>query len=106
MSNVGEIYGHEFLDTAPNFFERERKILRRMLTSRHKTCHQEISRPSHAVTAKKCTKKCNAIAELLLWLQSLCFFDVVVAVAVALLKLVVSALATTTKTAVKTSLLK
>ena len=30
----------------------------------HKTSHQEISRPSRALTAKKCTNKCNARVEL------------------------------------------
>ena len=49
----------------------------------HKTSYQEISRPSRTVTAKKCTKKCNASAELLFWLQNYWFFDVLVAVAVA-----------------------
>ena len=60
----------------------------------HKTSRQDISRPSRAVTAKKCTKKCNARAELLFWLQNLLLFDVLVAVAVALLKLPSSLLAT------------
>ena len=30
--------------------------------------HQEISRPSRAVTAKKCNEKCNGRGELLFWL--------------------------------------
>ena len=34
----------------------------------HKTSHPKLSRPSRAVTAKKCSKKCNARAELLFWL--------------------------------------
>ena len=36
--------------------------------------HREISGASRAVTAKKCTKKCNARAELLFWLLSLSLF--------------------------------
>ena len=46
--------GVELLETAPKL-ERERKLI----------IHQDISRPSRAVTAEKCTKKCNARAELL-----------------------------------------
>ena len=38
-----------------------------------------ISRLSRAVTEKKCTKKCDARAELLFWLLSLLLFDVLVA---------------------------
>ena len=36
--------------------------------------NQENSRPSHAMTAKKCTKKFNAHAELLFWLLRLLLF--------------------------------
>ena len=36
--------------------EREKKLSSRVSVL-HKTCHQEISRPSREVTAKKCTKK-------------------------------------------------
>ena len=80
--------GVEFLNPS---LERERKIRRRMFnTSRLKhvpsPSHQEISRPSRAVTAKKCTKKCNARVELLFWLLSLLFIDVLVAVAVVVAK--------------------
>ena len=39
-----------------------------------KTSRQEISRPSRAVTAKKCTKMCNARAEFFFWLLSILFF--------------------------------
>ena len=39
-----------------------------------KTCHKKISRPSRAVTAKKCTKKFNSRAELLFWFQNLLLF--------------------------------
>ena len=38
-----------------------------------KTSHQEISRSSCVVMVKKCTKKCNARAELLFGLLSLLF---------------------------------
>ena len=47
----------------------------------HKTCHKEISRPSRAVTAKKCTKK------LFFGYKTYYFVGILVAVAVALLKL-------------------
>ena len=62
--------GDEFLETAPKFRKRK-KNYSSCVYDLHKTCHQEISRPSGAVTAKKCTKKCNARAELLFWLQTL-----------------------------------
>ena len=75
--------GGEFLETAPKFTKRKKNLS--SVSVLHETCHQEISRPSRAVTAKKCTKKCNARAELLFWLQNLLLFDVLVAVAVALL---------------------
>ena len=74
--------GVEFLETTPKFRKRKKnssscvKVL-------HKTSHQEISRPSRAVTEKKCTKKCNARSELLFWLLGLLFFDVLFSVAVA-----------------------
>ena len=59
----------EFLETAPKF--RKRKKISLCVYVLHKTSHQEISRPSRAVTAKKCTKKCNAVAEVLFRLLSL-----------------------------------
>ena len=71
----------EFLETAPKFRKRK-KILSLCVYVLHKTCHQEISRPSRAVTEKKCTKRCSARAELLFWL----LFDVLVAVAVVVAK--------------------
>ena len=52
----------------------------------HKTSHQEISRPSRAVTTKKWTKKCNACADMLFCLFFFFFFDVLVAVAVVVAK--------------------
>ena len=42
-----------------------------------------FSRRSRAATAKKCTKKRDARAKLLFWLLNLLLFDVLVAVAVA-----------------------
>ena len=82
-----KLSGDEFLETAPKFRKRK-KNSSSCVYILHKTCHQEISLPSRAVTAKKYTKKCNARAELLFWLQNLLlFFDVLAAVAVALLKL-------------------
>ena len=56
--------GAEFLETAPKFRKRK-KNSSACIYVLHKTSHQEISRPSRSVTAKKCTKKCNARAELL-----------------------------------------
>ena len=67
--------------------ERERKNSSPSVYVLHKTCHQEISRSSRAVTAKKCTKKCNAPAECCFGYKTYCFFDVLDAVAVALPKL-------------------
>ena len=64
--------GVEFLETAPKFSKRKKNSSSCVYVL-HKTSHQEISRPSRAVTAKKCTKKCNARAELLFWLLSLLF---------------------------------
>ena len=57
----------------------------------HKMSDKEISHPSHVVTAKKCTKKCNAPAELLFWISSLFlsfffFFYIVIAVTVVVAK--------------------
>ena len=57
----------EFLETAPKFRKRKKNSSSCVFVL-HKTSHQEISRPSRAVTEKKCTKKCNARAELLFWL--------------------------------------
>ena len=68
MSNVGEFCGDEFLETASKFRKRKKNSSSCVYVL-HKTCHQEISRPGRAVTATKCTQKCNARAELLFWLQ-------------------------------------
>ena len=65
--------GVEFSKTAPKF-RKKKKNSSLCVHVFHKTCHQEMSRPSRAVTAKKCTKKCNARAELLFWLLSLLGF--------------------------------
>ena len=48
----------------------------------HKTSNQEVSRRSRAVDVKEksCTKKRDALAELLLWSLNLLFFEVVVVV--------------------------
>ena len=74
MSNVGEIFWSQILGENPNL-ERERKIRRYVFTGALlKTSHREISRSSRAVTAKKCTKKCNARVELLFWLLRLLLF--------------------------------
>ena len=54
--------GVEFLETAAKFRKREKHSSSCVL---HKTSHQETSRPSHAVMAKRCTKKCNSRVELL-----------------------------------------
>ena len=71
----------EFLETVPKFRKRKKNSSWCVFVL-PKTSDQEISRPSRAVTAKKCTKKCNARAELLFWL----LFDVLVAVAVVVAK--------------------
>ena len=54
--------------------ERERKIRRRVFASLINFLSEEISRPSRTVTAKKCTKQCNACSELLFWLLNLLLF--------------------------------
>ena len=61
MSNVGEIPGVEFLETAPKFRKRKKNSSSCVYVL-HKT--SKFSRPSRAVTAKKCIKKCNARAKL------------------------------------------
>ena len=74
MSNIGEISRTvEFLEPAPKLRKKNSSSCVYVL---HKTSHQEISRPSRTVTAKICTKKCNARAELLFWLLSLLLFDI------------------------------
>ena len=62
--------GVDFVETAAKF-RKKKKNSSSSVCVLHKTSHQEISRPGRAVTAKKCTKKCNARAELLFWLLSL-----------------------------------
>ena len=69
MSNAGEFSGVEFLETAHKFRKRKKNSSSCVYVL-HKTPHREISCPSRAVTAKKCTKKCDARAELLFWLLS------------------------------------
>ena len=61
------------METGPKFRKRK-KTSSSCVYVLHKTSYQEISRPSRAVTANKCTKKCNARAELLFWLLSLLLF--------------------------------
>ena len=82
-----KFHGVEFLETTPKFRKRKKNSSSCVYVL-HKTSHQEISRASRAVTAKKCTKKSNARAVLLFWLLSLLllFFDVLVAVAVIVAK--------------------
>ena len=65
--------GVEFLEAASKFRKRK-KNLSSCVYVLHETFHQEISRPSRAVTAKKCNEKCNARAELLFWLSCLLLF--------------------------------
>ena len=47
--------GVEFMEIAPKFRKRKKNPSSCVMSS-IKTSHQEISRPSRAVTAKKCTK--------------------------------------------------
>ena len=63
--------GVDFLETTPKFTKRKKNSSSRVYVL-HKTSHQEISRPSRAVTATKCTKKCDARAELLFSLFLFC----------------------------------
>ena len=50
------------METAPKFRKRK-KNSSLCIYILHKTSHQEISSPRLAVTAMKCTKKCNARAK-------------------------------------------
>ena len=54
----------EFLETAPKF--RKRKENSSCVYVPNKMSHREIPRCSRAVTAKKCTKKCNARADVVI----------------------------------------
>ena len=63
--------GVDFLETTPKFTKRKKNSSSCVYVL-HKTSHQEISRPSRAVTATKCTKKCDARGELFLWLFLFC----------------------------------
>ena len=51
-----------------------RKFRRRLCTSSVQREIRPVSRRSRAVTAKKCTKKCDAHAKLLFWLLNLFVF--------------------------------
>ena len=64
MVNISEV---EFSETAPKFRKRKENSSIVVCLRPTKTSHLEISRLSRAVTAKKCTEKCNARAELLFW---------------------------------------
>ena len=72
LHDAGEI-SWSGIRSAPKF-RKKKKNSSSCVYVLHKTSHQEISRPSRAVMAKKCTKKCNARAELLFWLLSLLLF--------------------------------
>ena len=65
--------GVELLETAPKFRKRKEN-LSSCIYVLHKMSYQEILSPNQAVTAKKCTKKCNVRAELVFWLLSLLLF--------------------------------
>ena len=65
--------GVKFLETTPKFKKRKKNASSCVYVL-HKTSHQEISRRSRAVMAKKCTIKCNAHTELLFFLLSLVLF--------------------------------
>ena len=67
--------GVKFLETTPKFRKRMKNSSLCVYV-----LHQEISHPSRAVTAMKCTKMCNARAELLFGLLSLLLFDALIAV--------------------------
>ena len=59
------ISSHSVCQMLSNLKKRKRKLLSCDLTF-HKTCNKTVSHRSLAVTAKKCTKKCDAHAKLLL----------------------------------------
>ena len=60
-------------------FKKRNKISSLLVYVLHKTGNYSFSPRSRAKTAKKCTKKCDARAKLLLCLTNLLFFDVRVA---------------------------
>ena len=64
LSNVGNFLGVEFWRTVPKFKKRKRKLLS-CVPVLNKTWNYALSRRSRATTAKKCTKKRDARAELL-----------------------------------------
>ena len=59
------ISSHSVCQMLANLKKRKRKLLSCVFTF-HKTCNKTVSNRSLAVTAKKCTKKCDAHAKLLL----------------------------------------
>ena len=60
-------------------FRKRNKISSLLVYVLHKTGNYSFSPRSRAKTAKKCTKKCDGRAKLLLCLTNLLFFDVLVA---------------------------
>ena len=74
--------GVEFFETAPKFRKRKKYSLSCVYVP-HKTSHQEISRPSRAVTAKKC----NAHEEFLFGIKPVAFLTFSLPLPSSLLKL-------------------
>ena len=63
------VNGH-LIDTAFKKNQKRRKIRRRSFTSSIKREIMPFVRRSHAVTAKKCTKKCDARAKVLFFSEN------------------------------------
>ena len=84
MSSVGDISWSWILGDR---IQVRKKNLLPCVNILHKMSYQEISHPSRAVAAKKCTKKCKAGAwELLFGYWANCIFNVLVATTVIIAK--------------------
>ena len=82
LSNVGEFFGVELLETKSKF-RMSRKNLLCCVYILCKTLLQEgISCHCHKKVTKRCTEKCAACAKLSFWLLNLMIFYVLVAVTV------------------------
>ena len=76
----------EFLET-PSKFRKKKKNSSSCVYGLHKTSHQETSRPSRVVTAKKMYKKVKCRCRVVvLVIKLIAFFDILVTVAVVFAK--------------------
>ena len=82
--------GDEFLETAPKFRKRKKNSSSCVYVL-HKTCHQEISRPSRAGRQRNIPKSVMHVQSCFGY-KTYFYFDVLVPVSVALLKLPIAVL--------------